>query len=303
MIYQEFLPAKPLRSYIRHYVNICKSQPSNVISEYFFPPTLYKGLVFHYFEGMDLWIDNETYSGHISLGYMYLNGTKKIFMQHQQPMALIAVIFQPGQFRHFFPFPALDYLNDYLPFEEYTDRQLLNVLEQVVEYKTIQQRLQIIELYLLQKLKSLSARQSYTDVLLQDMFMQPNWKLKESVNHLKLSERHVRRLFSREMGISPKQFHKLLRFTSALSTMQELEFGTLSQLAYSTGYADPNHFIEHFKEFTGSTPSTYLKKIIPHKLSFDTEEESYLYNFSHAPKGVEANHNPFKYVAGQQRIT
>jgi AraC-like DNA-binding protein len=45
------------------------------------------------------------------------------------------------------------------------------------------------------------------------------------------------------------------------------EFQTLADVAYDNGFADQSHFIRSFKEFTETTPNTYLRSGLKEKKS------------------------------------
>jgi AraC-like DNA-binding protein len=78
-----------------------------------------------------------------------------------------------------------------------------------------------------------------------------------------MSERHFRRCFEREMGINPKSWQKLARFSQSLYLLQNRRFQKLSDVAYRCGYSDPSEFIEQFKFFTRLTPTQFLKEKLP----------------------------------------
>ena len=71
---------------------------------------------------------------------------------------------------------------------------------------------------------------------------------------LSFSERHLRRTFDRELGLSPKEMLGIVRFQSVL---QELYSGTSSSftdIAMKHGYYDQSHLIKNFKRYYGILP-------------------------------------------------
>lgn len=78
---------------------------------------------------------------------------------------------------------------------------------------------------------------------------------------VQLSERHLRRLFMQQVGMSPARYLRLGRFRKALRVMPCA--ASLTDLAYWAGYADQAHFCRDFKELAGMTPSQYRRKT-PH---------------------------------------
>lgn len=92
-----------------------------------------------------------------------------------------------------------------------------------------------------------------------------NSKGKISVKSLRedlhLTERTLERQFAEQVGVSPKQFIKIVQFNTSLNQLSESDYAKLSDIAYENQYADQSHFIRMFKKFTGKTPSEFQKLV------------------------------------------
>ncbi len=77
--------------------------------------------------------------------------------------------------------------------------------------------------------------------------------LKEIKSKTGISDQHLRRLFDREVGISPKRFEKIERFKrlKLLSHNKKINF---SETAIELGYFDQSHLINDCKELSGQSP-------------------------------------------------
>jgi AraC-like DNA-binding protein len=84
-----------------------------------------------------------------------------------------------------------------------------------------------------------------------------NISIKKITEHLHITERTLQRLFIEYVGISPKQFTKIIQFQSSVSLISDDSYQKLTDVVYETGYADQSHFIRYFKKFTGKKPSEY----------------------------------------------
>lgn len=81
------------------------------------------------------------------------------------------------------------------------------------------------------------------------------------------SERQVRNLFRRHVGISPKQFARVQRFKRLLASLGGAEDPWLGAgplppqdwagLAVAHGYVDQSHLSHEFRAFAGMTPGAY----------------------------------------------
>ena len=74
---------------------------------------------------------------------------------------------------------------------------------------------------------------------------------------LNISERTFERRFLAQVGITPKQFSKIIQFQNSLIDLQDNDFIKLTDIVYKNGFADQSHFIRVFKAFTGITPSSF----------------------------------------------
>ena len=74
---------------------------------------------------------------------------------------------------------------------------------------------------------------------------------------LHLTERTFERRFFSAVGVSAKQFSKMIQFQHSLAQLTTKEYTKLSDVVYANGYADQSHFIKVFKAFTGKTPLAF----------------------------------------------
>lgn len=85
--------------------------------------------------------------------------------------------------------------------------------------------------------------------------------IQEVRNRLHVSERTLERHFLKEIGVSPKQFAKIIQFNATMKQMSEKDFLTLTEIGFDNGFADQSHFIRSFKRYTGKTPKEFQKQI------------------------------------------
>jgi AraC-like DNA-binding protein len=71
-----------------------------------------------------------------------------------------------------------------------------------------------------------------------------------------LSPKRFIERFKTEVGVTPKQYCRLLRFQCAVQLTYKREVNW-AQLALDCGYFDQAHFIHEFREFSGLTPCGY----------------------------------------------
>ncbi|MCF7560530.1 helix-turn-helix domain-containing protein [Sabulilitoribacter multivorans] len=81
-------------------------------------------------------------------------------------------------------------------------------------------------------------------------------ELKTIQREVGISERSLERYFRTKIGLSPKYYSRIIRFSHIfkLAQLDEIDW---SDIVFLTGYYDQSHFIKNFKEFTGEDPSKY----------------------------------------------
>jgi AraC-like DNA-binding protein len=83
-------------------------------------------------------------------------------------------------------------------------------------------------------------------------------KLRETLN---INERTFERRFVTQVGVTPKQFSKIIQFQLSLNSITKKDYTKLTDVVYNNGFADQSHFIRVFKAFTGTTPKKFNSKL------------------------------------------
>lgn len=66
--------------------------------------------------------------------------------------------------------------------------------------------------------------------------------------------RQVERMFRTHIGLTPKEYIKIVRFQSVLSRMNDAQT-SLSDIAFEGGFYDQSHLTNEMKRYTGLTPA------------------------------------------------
>lgn len=78
------------------------------------------------------------------------------------------------------------------------------------------------------------------------------------------SRRHFSRRFTDQVGLPPKDYASLTRFTAALSALAMAPPVEMSVLAGDFGYYDQSHLIREFRRFAGAPPGRLLTPAMAH---------------------------------------
>ena len=87
-------------------------------------------------------------------------------------------------------------------------------------------------------------------------------KMSDVRDHVYLTERTFERNFMNEVGLTPKQFARIIQFQTSLSKVEDMRFANMSELAFDSGFSDQSHFIRVFKSYTGLSPKQYQRQAL-----------------------------------------
>ena len=146
--------------------------------------------------------------------------------------------------------------------EKVDTESTLKMLEQAEDKNTI---VRIIEGYFNELLQNASTNPDYRIKLATNLILKSNGTIsvKELREKLCVTERTLERHFLKEIGITPKQFAKVIQFSTSMQQITEADYLNLSEIGYESGFADQSHFIRSFKRFTGKTPKEFQQEISP----------------------------------------
>ncbi|WP_370634717.1 helix-turn-helix domain-containing protein [Cesiribacter sp. SM1] len=89
-------------------------------------------------------------------------------------------------------------------------------------------------------------------------------RISEIRDQVYLTERTFERSFMNEVGLTPKQFAKIIQFQSSLEKIENVGSERFTDIAFDCGYADQSHFIRVFKSYTGLSPKQYRLQALQH---------------------------------------
>lgn len=79
-----------------------------------------------------------------------------------------------------------------------------------------------------------------------------------------LGYKQFKRLFSEYVGLNPKEFIQINRFSKTLHSLQTSPFTNLNEIACKCGYYDKSHLIREVKSLSGYTPNEFLSNADPY---------------------------------------
>lgn len=84
---------------------------------------------------------------------------------------------------------------------------------------------------------------------------------------LQWSRRRLAETFREYVGVTPKTLSRIVRFDRAVRAVRSSAQVRWSSLAFACGYSDQAHLVREFKEFSGLSPTEFMKRQGPGGLS------------------------------------
>lgn len=170
--------------------------------------------------------------------------------------SLISVIFKPNCARYFIPDKLQFYKNRIVGLEDIFRQSKISQFVDMKSSISIQEKIDLIEVFLASLLKEHPV--SRVDHAL-DIIIHRNGfiSISELASVACLSQSHMRKQFNEAVGMSPKEYSKILRINFIAKHLENNPESNLTRLSYDLGYFDQSHFIKDFKSVTGSSPKKY----------------------------------------------
>jgi AraC-like DNA-binding protein len=169
------------------------------------------------------------------------------------------VCFKPGGVRSFLPMPATELTNQVIDLSRVFGTATFDLREQLQAAQTNDDRVCILERFLLARLaREQAPHPAITFALASFQAGHKRRSISEVTAQLGLSPKRFISLFEETVGLTPKVFCRVLRFQEALLQIKKGQPVRWADLALDYGYFDQAHFTHDFQAFAGLTPGAYL---------------------------------------------
>lgn len=78
---------------------------------------------------------------------------------------------------------------------------------------------------------------------------------------ISLSQRQLERLYQKRLGMTPKQYQRIIRVQKTLNILKHSPTTDLVELALNKGFSDQSHMTREFKQIAKITPGKYSKLV------------------------------------------
>lgn len=119
----------------------------------------------------------------------------------------------------------------------------------------------LVENFLLKKVSALKRALPFDMAMLELLRLNGNIPVEKIASMACLSLRQFERVSKERIGLPPKLFARLVRFSKAYRLRESFAALSWTNIAYECGYFDQMHLIRDFKEFAGVAPGIIEKEL------------------------------------------
>ena len=115
------------------------------------------------------------------------------------------------------------------------------------------------ENYLMKKVRRNNIDMSYVNRAAELIRCTRGIKIEDLPGLVFISQRQLERGFKDKVGITPKQYLRIMRMNEVQRLLAGNHAMDLGRVAHECGYFDQAHFIKDFKRITGEKPTIFIK--------------------------------------------
>ncbi|MDT4968414.1 MAG: hypothetical protein QOJ64_3151 [Acidobacteriota bacterium] len=185
--------------------------------------------------------------------------TECISIPSANQTAMLIISFKKGMAYPFFPVPMNELSDCVVDADLLWGNDFAFLREKLMEIKEVELRFRLLEDFLVSKFQSRLLSNPCIEYALGEIIRQPDQinlgKLSQKVGY---SQRHFIDMFSRQVGITPKAYLKIIRFQKVIREVEQSREVNWSAISQDCGFYDQAHLINDFKSFSGFTPEEYI---------------------------------------------
>jgi AraC-like DNA-binding protein len=253
-------PCAALRSYVRAYAHRKIKSCPNLIVE---PVHARLEPVLHFNLGAAFYVrkkDSEIWHAYPAAVIGHQTGRHSDLVMSEGVEAF-AVFFEPTGFAQLFRTPARHLVDRELEAGSVFGDSVSALWTRIGEAATFEERVCIIEDFLLRQLTRSRGRDRFTLAADHVFAAHGVVRISDIAIQVGLSQRQFERGFVAETGCSPKLYARVARFQTALDMKIASPRRSWMEIAHSLYYHDQMHMVHDFQTLTGSSPDQFMAEL------------------------------------------
>lgn len=186
----------------------------------------------------------------------------RVQLDIQKSHKAVRVGFHPGGLHRLLGIPLSEICDESFDAADIFGSQIHEVNEQLHEAKSFDHIKNVVEDFLLAIAKNLKPALPFDLAMLELLKYNGNLPVEKIASMACLSLRQFERVSKERIGMSPKYFSRLVRFSKAYRLRENFPDLSWTNIAYECGYFDQMHLIRDFKQFAGVAPGVIEKELL-----------------------------------------
>jgi AraC-like DNA-binding protein len=182
---------------------------------------------------------------------------KHFFLENTGRSEIVGIKFRPTALTHLYGLYMHQFTDKVADLSAVPGTHFGDTRKQLAESKDLAEKVNVLNVHfrnlILEKPFVETAADRAIDIIFLKHGMLP---VSEISGFAGIGERQLENLFKKYIGLSPKFYARIIRFSYIFTLVQE-DNQNWSGIAYDASFFDQSHFIRNFKDFTGENPSDY----------------------------------------------
>ncbi|MBO6522472.1 MAG: helix-turn-helix domain-containing protein [Balneolaceae bacterium] len=194
-----------------------------------------------------------------------LVGPRSVFKNINRTNRVLTLIvkFKPWGLSGILPFPTSELKDTSIPLSQIFGYPAINLkykLEELARSGDIRSCLKKVERFIEKHIvnKKSNPKIEYISQLVSSN--QGLITVKRMADEMGFSDRYLRKIFSLEVGLSPKRYSMITRVTNIVKSVDTGSAKDWTNLALSSGYFDQSHMIDDFNNLLGESPEVFINR-------------------------------------------
>lgn len=258
MLYKRYQPAAPLERLIECYWII--EDDDTTVHEQKIIPDGFTEIIFHYGDPFRVKLGDEWELQSASLLAGQIN--KYFYLQNTGASGVLGIKCRPSALTHLYQLPMHAFTNKVVDLHTVTAIGMSLPEKELMATHDHDKKIALLDDHFMKLLQqqphlSIAVTTSPVDRAIDMVFQQHGMVTVAALCAVAgVGERQLENLFKKWVGLSPKLFARIIRFSYIFELVQQNN-QSWTGLAYEAAYYDQSHFIRNFKSFTGENPADY----------------------------------------------
>lgn len=133
--------------------------------------------------------------------------------------------------------------------------------DKLIDEPVVSRKIEYLEEWLSARILNQTLPESVVQYAVEQTLLNPTaMSIRDIKDKIGYSHKHFIQLFNKYVGLTPKQYQRIVRFNKTLASINQGMAINWARLSLDCGYYDQAHFIKEFKNFSGLNPRDYLSE-------------------------------------------